>query len=61
MECSITDCKNEASFSIPFYKPYGKGIIIEFYEHRCREHMIFKKGDKRKWSKDIQAEKKKGK
>ena len=60
MKCSIETCKNEACFKIPFYKPLGKGVIVEFYEYRCREHMIFKKGDKRKWSKEIRDAKKKG-
>ena len=59
MICSIDKCNKAASFQIPFYKPFGKGIIVEFYEFRCRDHMVFKKSEKRKWSKEIASLKKK--
>ena len=59
MKCSKDGCNNDASFQKPFYKPHGKGVIVDFYEYRCPKHMIYGRNAQAKWNKDVRELKKK--
>jgi hypothetical protein len=58
--CAVDGCNKEACFQIPFYKLNGKQLIVDFYEFRCYDHMMYTKNDKKKWNKDIRDKKKNG-
>ncbi|MCK5018148.1 MAG: hypothetical protein KAS32_13915 [Candidatus Peribacteraceae bacterium] len=58
-ECAVEECNKEASFQIPFYKLNDGKLIVEFYEFRCKDHMLYTKNDKKHWSKDIRNKKNK--
>jgi len=58
MKCSKDGCNKEASFQKPFYKNHKKGVIVDFYEYRCAEHMIYDRGEIAKWSKEVIEKKK---
>ena len=59
-DCAVEGCNKEACFQIPFYKLNGKQLIVDFFEFRCRDHMMYTKNDKKKWNKDVRDKKKKG-